>query len=70
MLLHSQNELQTDKDIFNRNVVVSETDLDGIITYVNDNYCKLSGFTKEELEGNTHKTIRHEGTNPQIYKEL
>jgi PAS domain S-box-containing protein len=32
-------------------MVISTTDLQGNITYVNDLFCKLIGYTKEELLG-------------------
>jgi len=70
LLLQSQNRLKEDKDIFDRNVIVSETDLDGIITYVNSNYEKTSGYTKKELIGSTHKKIRTKESNNKLYKEL
>jgi len=48
-------ELYLSKDT----MIVSETDLKGIITYANDDFCKLCGFTKEELIGKPHNIIRH-----------
>lgn len=69
-LLQSKEELQNDKDIFDNNVIVSETDANGIITYVNENYISVSGYTHEELIGSTHKLIQHPDTDPAIYKKL
>jgi len=39
--------------------IVSKTDTDGIITFVNDEFCKISGYTKEELIGKNHNIVRH-----------
>ncbi len=39
--------------------LVSRTDLKGIITYANDAFVAISGFTREELIGSSHNIIRH-----------
>ncbi len=40
-------------------IVVSHTDLKGIITYVNRDFEIISGYSKEELIGKPHNIIRH-----------
>jgi len=39
--------------------IVSKTDVNGIITFVNDEFCKISGYTKDELLGKNHNIVRH-----------
>jgi len=39
--------------------LVSTTDLKGVITYVNQDFIKISGFTEEELIGKSHNVVRH-----------
>jgi PAS domain S-box-containing protein len=39
--------------------IVSKTDVNGIITFVNEEFCKISGYTKEELLGKNHNIVRH-----------
>ncbi|MBU2972008.1 methyl-accepting chemotaxis protein [Pseudoalteromonas sp. C2R02] len=39
--------------------LVSVTDTSGIITYVNEHFCKISGYAKEELIGQHHNIVRH-----------
>ncbi|MFA9276217.1 MAG: methyl-accepting chemotaxis protein [Candidatus Aquirickettsiella gammari] len=39
--------------------IVSKTDLQGNITYVNDVFLRVSGFTKEELIGAPQNIVRH-----------
>ena len=39
--------------------ILSETDDKGIIIYVNDVFCKLAGYSREELVGQPHNIVRH-----------
>ena len=39
--------------------LVSTTDTQGVIQYVNDHFCTVSGFTREELIGQHHNIVRH-----------
>jgi aerotaxis receptor len=39
--------------------IVSRTDLKGAITYANDTFVDVSGFSREELIGNNHNIVRH-----------
>ncbi|MCG7495674.1 methyl-accepting chemotaxis protein [Vibrio sp. Of7-15] len=39
--------------------LVSTTDLNGVITYCNASFCKVAGYTEQELIGQHHNVIRH-----------
>ena len=43
----------------NKRRLISTTDLKGIITYANDDFVKISGFSREELIGSPHNLVRH-----------
>ena len=45
--------------IINETAIVSKTDIKGNITYVNDMFCKVAKYTREELIGKPHNIVRH-----------
>ncbi len=44
-------------DIVNQYVYSTHTDKNGVITYVTDAFCELSGYSREEILGKTHSLI-------------
>ncbi len=50
--------------------ITSKTDTDGIITFVNDEFCQISGYTKDELIGKNHNITRHPSVPSSTFKEL
>lgn len=63
-------QLREDTNIFDRNVIVSETDLDGVITYANQRFCQISGYSKEELIGKSHSVLRDPDAPEEFFKKL
>ena len=51
--------LQQYQEAIENSNIVSKTDVNGIITFVNDEFCKISGYTQEELLGKNHNIVRH-----------
>ena len=64
------NLLNQYQDLMNIYSAVSKTDLNGTITYVNKEFCKLSGYTKEELIGNNHNIVRHEDNSAAMFADI
>lgn len=50
--------------------IVSKSDTEGNITFVNDNFTKITGFTKAESIGKNHRILRHPSNGIEIYQEL
>lgn len=48
--------------------ILSTTDLDGKITYINKDFIDVSGFTKDELIGQNHHIVRHPDMPPAVFK--
>ncbi len=58
------------QEITNKSSIISKTDANGIITYVNDKFCSISGYTKEELIGQSHNIVRHPDTKKEVFSNL
>ena len=51
-------------------IIVSETDAKGVILYANSDFCKMSGYSKDELIGRPHNIVRHRDMPKIAFKEL
>ncbi len=51
-------------------LIISRTDLDGVITYVNETFAQISGYKPEELIGRPHNVIRHPDMPKSVFHEL
>lgn len=40
-------------------IIISQTDLAGVITFANRRFCEISGYSVDELVGQPHSIIRH-----------
>lgn len=49
--------LETCLKILDQHAIVAETELNGVIRHVNDMFCKVSGFDREETIGQTHRIV-------------
>ncbi len=50
--------------------IVSKTDLNGVITYINDDFLRISGFSREELIGASHNIVRHPDMPAEAFADL
>lgn len=57
-------------NIIDKHVIVSSTDLNGVITYASDAFCNISGYTKSELIGKPHNMIRHKDMPKKVFKNM
>ena len=61
---------QKEKPLPAGKVLVSKTDTKGIITYANDAFVEISGYSREELVGKNHNIVRHPDMPPQAFEWL
>jgi len=66
----SNNLLKEYKKAVDAGAIVSKTNLKGIITYVNDRFINISGFTREELLGSNHNIVTSPNTPKSVFKNL
>ena len=50
--------------------VVSQTDLNGVITFVNADFIRVSGFAENELLGASQNFVRHPDMPPEIFEDM
>ncbi|MAL36146.1 MAG: GGDEF domain-containing protein, partial [Pseudomonas sp.] len=50
--------------------IYSETDLRGTITHINDQFCAISGYTKDELIGTNHRLLNSGQHPPEFFRTL
>ena len=55
----------TDQD-----TIMSNTNLKGMITHVNDAFVRISGYSREELIGVSHNIVRHPDMPPEAFADL
>ncbi len=70
LALENLQNLNEYTDAIDRSFLVSKTNIYGYITHVNDNFCKISGYSREELVGALQSIIRHPDIDSNIFKNL
>ena len=65
-----QNYLDQYLTIIESSSIISKTDTEGIITYINDSFCKVSGYSKDELIGANHNIVKHHENPKELYENM
>jgi len=66
----SRREIERYLHIIDTCVMISSTDTQGAITEASDAFCKISGYTKEELIAQTHRLLRHPDVPLSFYEAM
>ena len=56
--------------LFQKTCLISETNYKGNITYVNDVFCEVTGYTQAELLGKPHNILRHADMPKKTFREM
>ncbi|WP_297442638.1 PAS domain-containing protein [Sulfurimonas sp.] len=55
----NESEFLVETEVPQDELIISRTDLNGNITYANETFCEISGYTEAELVGKAHSIVRH-----------
>jgi aerotaxis receptor len=56
--------------LFDNGIIISTTDKEGVITYINRKFCEVSGYNRDELKDQNHHIVRHPDMPKAVFKEL
>lgn len=59
-----------EKSVNDGDILISKTDLKGIITYASHDFINLSGFTEDELVGSPHNLVRHPDMPEWVFEDM
>lgn len=66
----NHKKMQNYLELIDKNIITSNTDLVGNITYASEALCRISGYAKEELFGQKHNVLRHKDMPSSLYENL
>ncbi|MGE4398888.1 MAG: PAS domain S-box protein [Campylobacterales bacterium] len=69
-LADEERLLREYKDAIDSSAIVSKADKTGVITYVNDKFCEVTGYHKYELIGQTYRPIRHPDNDREFFRKM
>lgn len=70
MTRRNQSIIDEEVTFSNSEELVSTTDLRGVITYANEAFCKIAGYSIEELIGKNHNIVRHPSMPKEAFNDL
>ena len=65
-----QEDLEELRAVINEVALVSKTDLEGNITFVNSYFTEITGYSQDEIIGQNRLILKDENTSALIYKDL
>lgn len=69
-LSQALDELAEQKFALDQHAIVSITDMAGTITYANDRFCNISGYSREEIIGQNHRLVNSDDKDDAYWEEM
>jgi len=69
-LVSAKYKIEEQQSMVDKYVLILTTDKRGIITDANEAFCKATGYTKDDLVGNTHSIMNHPYMTKEYFKKL
>ncbi len=70
MLEFTQSEFLVETEVPQDELIISRTDLSGRITYANEMFCEISGYSQDEIIGKAHNIVRHPDMPSATFEDL
>ncbi|MCK4737645.1 MAG: PAS domain S-box protein, partial [Sulfurimonas sp.] len=68
--LYSAKLLEEYKEAVDESSIVSKTNPKGIITYANNKFCEISGYSEKDLIGKNHNILRHPDMSSSAFEDM
>lgn len=69
-LYETLQSLDEYKKAIDTSSIVSKSDINGIIVYVNDRFCEVTGYEKDEVIGKSHNILRDKNVPKTLFKNM